>query len=88
MSECLRETTQIPTQNGIHPLFSDQMNPTVFCDNRSWVQRFRVHVKSDPLIREFRGLPSKFHVTTGGKTRENNLIAYKQVQRKKGNPEP
>jgi len=31
MSECLRETTQIPTPNGIHPLFSDQVNPTVSC---------------------------------------------------------
>ncbi len=37
------------------------------------VQRFRVHVKSDPLIREFCDLPRQCRVTAGGKTRENNL---------------
>ena len=34
MSECLWDTTQIPTPNGIHPLFSEQVNPTVSCNNR------------------------------------------------------
>ncbi len=72
MSECLWETTQIPTPNSNHPLLSDQVNPTVSRNNRSWVQRFRVHVKSDPLIREFCDLPRQCHVTVGGKTRVNN----------------
>jgi len=51
------------------------------------VQRFRVHVKSDPLIREHCNLPRQCHLTAVGKTRENNLIAYEQDQSKKGNPE-
>jgi hypothetical protein len=32
-------------------------------------------------------LPRQCHVTARGKTRKNNLIAYEQDQRKKGNPE-
>ena len=31
--------------------------------------------------------PRQCHVTAGRKTRDNNLIAYEQGQRKKGNPE-
>jgi len=58
-----------PTPNSIHPLFSGQVNPTVSINNRSG---FRVHVKSDPLIREFCDLPRRYHVTVGGKKRVNN----------------
>jgi len=42
--------------------------------NRSRVQRFRVHVKFDPLILEFCDLPRQCNVTAGGKTRENKTI--------------
>jgi len=71
MSECLWETTQIPTPIGNHPLLSD----------------IRVHVKFDSLILDFCDLPRMCNVTAGGKTRENNLIADEKDQRKKGNPE-
>ncbi len=48
---------------------------------------FRVHVKSDQLIRRLCDLPLYFHVTAVEIKRENNLTAYEQDQRKKGNPE-
>jgi hypothetical protein len=38
-----------------------------------WVQKFRVHIEFDPLICKHCDLPRQCHVTTGGKTRENNL---------------
>jgi hypothetical protein len=41
--------------------------------SRFRVQRFKIHVKSDPFIREHRDLPRRCHVTEGGKTLENNL---------------
>jgi hypothetical protein len=47
------------------------------------VHGFRVHVKSDPLIREYCDLPRQCHVTARGKTRENYLIAYEQNPEKK-----
>ena len=34
---------------------------------------FRVHIKFDPLIREFFDLPGQCHVTERGKTRQKNL---------------
>ena len=71
MSECLWETTQIPTPIGNHPLLSD----------------IRVNVKFDSLILEFFDLPRMRNVTAGGKTYENKLIADEKDQRKKGNPE-
>jgi hypothetical protein len=35
-------------------------------------ERFRVHVKPDPFIREHCDLPRQHLVTAGEKTRENN----------------
>jgi hypothetical protein len=42
------------------------------------VQRFRVHVASDPMIRKHCDLPRHCRVTAGGKTPENNLTTYEQ----------
>ncbi len=55
--------------------------------NRSQAQRFRVHAKSDLLIREFCDLPLQCHVATGGESCETNLIAYQQNPCMNGNPE-
>jgi hypothetical protein len=38
-------------------------------------QRSGIHVKSDPLIREFCDLPRQYHGAAGGKTREKANMA-------------
>jgi hypothetical protein len=47
------------------------------------VHRLWVIVKSELLIRELCDRQRHYHVTAGRETRENNLIACKQDQRKK-----